>query len=780
MGLNTGIYIQDVSPIECRFSHLFITFQKDAMINLPISNARGAILFVLWGMSFFISNANGSELSSINLQEVVVTSTRTHRLSHEVPHKTDTLDASNLALTSKFNLGEAIELVNGARTENNCQNCGTAEIQLLGLPGNYNQILIDKQPLFTGLASVYGIDQVPTIFVDQIEIVKGGASALYGPGAVSGVINIIPAEPFDSNGQFSLDYRRFGGSSSKEGQFSTSWVAQKYPWFKTTLYGTLGEQSAADLNDDGFTEITTRDHHTLGLYAWAAPSDDSFIKFNYQMIQEERRGGDRLHRLSHLSQISEELNSDYHWASLTWEQRINSIWDFSLTASTAMIDRDSYYGGTGEQLIDPELVAIDSRNPSVGSYNGTSVDPQNINSDGEFTGLANSDESKAFSLFGDGTGTGGGSTNQYGFTDSNTTILDSQFNADLGSQSEPSHFITFGVQYQKEELLDENRNAFGLTNSILHDDSFSNLGFYIQDQWRTNNKLEFIPGLRFDKANTLDDVVISPRLATRYTINREWNLRASFSTGFLAPRVFNEDLHIDSLGGQPIDIVNAENLKEERSTTGTLGFNFRPSALEGKFITAFQAYWTELKDSFATRVLSRSGPRGVDERFNSSGAKVLGLEWDFSVDMPSFWRCDGGVAWVRSRYDEAQEITGGDAPILSDRFNKTPDWSGVLQLSYIDSDLLDGFISVKWTGPMKVGQSSPSDRLVESDSFYVVNVGLNRSFHKQWGKVIAKVGVNNIFDDFQEDLQLGATRDSEYVYGPRRPRTCFIGLEGQF
>jgi outer membrane receptor for ferrienterochelin and colicins len=770
--------------LNATFRPLIIDFQKDKMIDLLISKTKGMISFGFCSLFLFLmSTAQASDLSpnaTIELQEVVVTSTRTERLAHEVPQKTDILDASNLALTSKFNLGEALELVNGARTENNCQNCGTAEIQLLGLPGNYNQILIDKQPLFTGLASIYGIDQVPTIFVDQVEIVKGGASALYGPGAVSGVINIIPAEPYESHSKFSLDYRRFGGSSAKEGQFSTSWVSREHPWLKTTLYGTLGEQNPTDLNGDSFTEITSRDYHTLGLYAWAAPTDNSFFKFNYQMIQEERRGGDRLHRPPHLSQSAEDLNTNYHWASCAWEQRINNIWNFSLTASTVMIDRDSYYGGTAEQLVDPGLIAIDSQNPSTGTYNGRAVDHQNINSDGEFSGTANSDEAKAFSLFGDGTGQGGGSTNQYGFTDSSTTILDSQFNADLGTDSGPSHLITFGVQYQKEDLLDENRNAFGFTNSVLHDDTFSNLGFYLQDQWQTSDKLEFIPGLRFDKANTLDDLVVSPRLATRYTLNRDWNLRASFSTGFLAPRVFNEDLHVDSLGGQPIDIVNADNLKEERSTTGTLGFNFRPSALEGKFITAFQAYWTELKDSFATRALSRSGPRGVDERFNSSGASVLGLEWDFSIDMPSFWTCDGGLAWVRSRYDEAQEITGGAAPILSDRFNKTPDWTGLLQLSYIDSGLVDGFISMKWTGPMKVGQSSPSDKVFDSESFYVVSAGLNRSFDKRWGKMIAKIGVNNIFDEFQEDLQLGPTRDSEYVYGPRRPRTFFIGFEGQF
>ncbi len=130
---------------------------------------------------------------------VVSTGTRTERLLIDVPIKTEVLGGEPFEAASVTELGQAIELLNGARTEANCQNCGTAEIQLLGLPGNYNQILIDGLPLFTGVASVYGIDQVPTVFVDRIEIVKGGGSALYGPGAVAGVINLIPEEPFNTH-----------------------------------------------------------------------------------------------------------------------------------------------------------------------------------------------------------------------------------------------------------------------------------------------------------------------------------------------------------------------------------------------------------------------------------------------------------------------------------------------------------------------------------------------------------------------------------------------------
>ena len=191
---------------------------------------------------------------------VVSTGTRSERLIDDVPIKTDLLGSDDFRLAGTSELGKALELLNGARTENDCQNCGTAQIQLLGLPGNYNQILIDELPLFTGVASVYGIDQVPTIFVDRIEVVKGGGSSLYGPGAVAGVVNLIPDEPFEANSTVDAEYRSIDGSGPfYQGQFSSSFVSEDSS-FKATVYGLLADQSAYDRDGDGFSELVERDN----------------------------------------------------------------------------------------------------------------------------------------------------------------------------------------------------------------------------------------------------------------------------------------------------------------------------------------------------------------------------------------------------------------------------------------------------------------------------------------------------------------------------------------
>ena len=287
--------------------------------------------------------ADPAEIYQLEDFAVVTTATRTERLITDVPIKTELLGSEHFELSAKYDLGQAIELLNGARAENNCQNCGTAEIQLLGLPGPYNQILIDGQPLFTGAAAVYGIDQVPTLFIERIEVVKGGGSAVYGPGAVAGIINLIPEEPFESHTHTSFDYFGIDGSDSTTGQFAGYYVAEESP-MKLSAYGQYSTQDPYDADGDGFTELVERENLVVGTYLWYTLTEQTRLRLNYQYIDEHRRGGDQLDLQEYQAQLAESLSTDYHWATLRLEQRVSQDFDFALSTSVVYFQRDSYYG----------------------------------------------------------------------------------------------------------------------------------------------------------------------------------------------------------------------------------------------------------------------------------------------------------------------------------------------------------------------------------------------------------------------------------------------------
>ena len=688
------------------------------------------------------------------IEQTVETATRTSRLLSEVPIKTEVLGGDAFDLEVRSSLGEAIELLNGARTEANCQNCGAAEIQLLGLPGNYNQILFDGQPLFTGVASVYGIDQVPTIFVDRVEVVKGGASALYGPGAIAGVINILPIEPYDNTGKIEYNYRSIDGANRKEVQFLQSFFSESLK-IKGSIYGLLSEQDPYDPNNDGFTDLVKSEKKSFGAYLAFNPSEKTEIVLQYQNIGEDRRGGDKLDGDPQFSQVAEKLESDYQWATVKLNQDIDERLDFSLSGSVVKINRDSYYGGTGEVVIDPNLVAVSDQTSST---------------DGTYNSSSSGDQYDA--LFGDG-----GSYNKFGELESTTYFFDSQINNYIGNGNTGSHVLTVGLQYEYEDIYDINTNAFGAKIGTLHDQDFYNAGFYLQDQWILSDRAELVPGIRIDKAKTLEDSVISPRIAFRYTLTDEITFRSNFSTGFLAPRIFNENTHIETLAGKPIDIVNDPDLKEETSRTLALGFDYSTS----DFNTSIQSYYTTVKDSFFLEDPDTTGSRGVQKRINTDGSTIMGLEWDLSWTPSEFLRIDAGIAYTSASYDKKQVVFSGNS-VLSDHYNKTPEGSGLVQLTYSTEELGDLSLGLKWTGPMKVNKTTGGTddalegEITESESFFVLNATLRREFHLGGIHLNGKLGVHNILDDYQEDLETGVGRDVGYVYGPRFPRSLFIGI----
>ena len=93
------------------------------------------------------------------------------------------------------NVFEALQNVNGVRPQLNCNICNTGDIHINGLEGPYTLVLIDGMPIVSGLSTVYGLSGIPNSLIEQVEIIKGPASSLYGSEAVGGLINIITKLP---------------------------------------------------------------------------------------------------------------------------------------------------------------------------------------------------------------------------------------------------------------------------------------------------------------------------------------------------------------------------------------------------------------------------------------------------------------------------------------------------------------------------------------------------------------------------------------------------------
>jgi outer membrane receptor for ferrienterochelin and colicins len=273
---------------------------------------------------------------------VVVTATRTMRLLDAVPVRTEVIDRNAMQAASARTLADAVEFTTGVRVENNCQNCNFSQIRLLGLEGPYTQILVDSQPVISSLAQVYGIEHLPARMIERVEVVKGGGSALYGPGAIGGVVNIIPREARRTGG--GLEARFENGASFGGG---LEWASRDR---ETTITSFVQHDSvgARDVDDDGFTEISRRDLTAVGVRAARMALDGrARLTVDVARIGEDRRGGDQLDRAPHEAQIAEWIDSRRTSASAGWYHGIGKRLDYRVTVAAADTHRDSYYG-TGQ------------------------------------------------------------------------------------------------------------------------------------------------------------------------------------------------------------------------------------------------------------------------------------------------------------------------------------------------------------------------------------------------------------------------------------------------
>ena len=138
------------------------------------------------------------EESTLTMNEVVVTGTMSPTFVSASPVKVEVVTSEHLNTyipTASTSIVEGISLVNGVQEVVACGVCFTNSISINGLPGPYTAILMDGSPIYGNLASVYGLNGIPSMIIDRFEVIKGPSSTLYGSEAVAGVINIITKDP---------------------------------------------------------------------------------------------------------------------------------------------------------------------------------------------------------------------------------------------------------------------------------------------------------------------------------------------------------------------------------------------------------------------------------------------------------------------------------------------------------------------------------------------------------------------------------------------------------
>ncbi len=671
-----------------------------------------------------------SHRDTVRLRQVVVTATQHAVTRSEAPSTVGVIDGSQMEAVSAVNLGQALNFSTGLRVENTCQNCGANEVRINGLGQAYSQILIDSRPVNSALAGIYLLDQLPTALIDRIEVLRGGGSALYGSNAIAGVVNVITHEP-RSNGASVGNTTQFIGG--KAWDFSNSFNASVVSDDRRAglaVFGHNRSRQPYDRNGDGYSEVGRLKARMVGFRGYLRTSDFSKLNLEYHNIHDFRRGGDRFDLPSPMAHISEGGEHDIHSASLKWDWLpASGLRHASLFASMQHVDRQSYYGER---------------------------------EDDEPFGTA------------------------YGYTQDLTLNYGALYSRHFDTLWFLPAEFTAGIEHTLDRLQDHTldspdtlRQHIGIASA------------YLQNEWK-DSRWSILVGARMDKHTMIGAPVVSPRLNLRYAPTDHLTLRAGYASGFRAPQVYDEDLHVGAVNGELYKITNAPDLRMERShsLTGSADLCFHLGSLEADLLV--EGFYTRINDAFVNELLFDDTVSGYMhyERRNADGAEVMGVNVEMTLSPVETMRLQLGGTWQRSMYvGPGKEWCEGQ---YERRMERTPDLYAYLTGTYTPTKRLSFTATGTFTGPMLVYHHEAAEEassgakhggeghIHKETTPSFLDLSLKAAYSIPFGErteLELSLGVQNLFDSYQRDLDSGPERDAAYIYGPTLPRTLLFSAK---
>ncbi|MFR9497004.1 MAG: TonB-dependent receptor [Rikenellaceae bacterium] len=653
------------------------------------------------------------------LDQVVVSSTRSETLRRNSPNLVSMLSKDLFNTVSATTLADGLSFQTGVRVEDNCQNCGFTQVRINGLDGHYSQIMVDSRPTFSSLTGVYGLEHIPANMIDRVEVVRGGGSALYGSSAIGGTINIITKTPEYNSAEFSHTLTSIGMSGALDNNTTaSSSIISENQKAGLSLFAQVRERDAYDADGDGFTEVPTIKSQTFGVRSFFKTSDFSRLSLQYDATNEYRRGGDNLDLPAH----SEDVD-----IAEQVEHRISNV--------------------------------------------GANFDIYSHDYKRTFNIYTTIQDTKRDSYY------GGGAAEAYGSTTEFLWVSGAQLTQKWDNFLFMPATTIGGVEYNYNDLQD----IYLQQDWDPIDQTVNVASAYLQNEWATD-KWGILVGGRMDYNDFLGKAIFSPRFNLRYNPSKSVNFRASYSTGFRAPQVFDEDLHIAVNGGELVRSTIADNLVEERSQSINLSADLYKSFGEVSTNLLIEGFYTHLDDVFVSVYTEDAAGNTIQERQNGGVGVVKGITIEGKVALPSKMQFQAGATYQKSLYSEPE--VWSDNAEATDRMLRTPDLYGYFTATYSPSRRWDLSLSGTYTGSMEVEHCAgyiDEDRIETTPDFFDVNFKVTHNFtllNSVRSQVF--VGVKNIFNQYQNDFDQGPDRDAGYVYGPMMPRSFNCGVKFMF
>lgn len=272
---------------------------------------------------------------------VIVSSSRTNSRIEDLPTRVEVLGTEEVHEENGIKPGNIASLLGdiaGIQIQQTSAATGNADMRIQGLPGRYTQILRDGMPLFGGYSGSFSILQIPPLDLQQIELVKGPSSTLYGGGAIAGMLNLISKKPKLGHAEKSFTLNRSTLLENNANLFFSG--RNKNAGYTIFAGGTW--QDPVDVNADGFSDVPSIKsvfvHPRLFLYG----RGNSTLTVGYTFNYEDRNGGDMsvlAHNASATHQFFIRNRSLRNTADLSWENKTGNGDIFTIKGTAGFFNR---------------------------------------------------------------------------------------------------------------------------------------------------------------------------------------------------------------------------------------------------------------------------------------------------------------------------------------------------------------------------------------------------------------------------------------------------------
>jgi outer membrane receptor for ferrienterochelin and colicins len=656
------------------------------------------------------------EEDQIQLDGVVISANRNETNRKEAPTIVNIISPKVFENTNSVCLAQGLNFQPGLRVETNCQNCGFQQVRINGLDGPYSQILIDSRPIFSSLAGVYGIEQIPANMIERVEVVRGGGSALFGSNAIAGTINIITKEPITNSVTLSNNTGLiYGKKTDINTTLNASVVSDDY---KTgiMIFGSTRQRSPFDYDGDGFTEIGKINAKNIGFRGFYKTSNFSKLTIEYHNMGEFRRGGNNLDLPPHEADITEQIEHNINTGGIKYDIfSKNNKHRFNIYSSAQKIDRKSYYGAQKD-------------------------------------------------------------LNAYGSTNDKTFVAGMQYTYSMDTLLFMPAQLTMGTEYSTNEMIDKMLGYDRIINQAVNTKSAflqnewknKKISILLGGRFDKHNLIKspiISPRLNFRyNPNELLSLRASYSSGFRAPQAFDEDLHVTAVGGNVALIRLSPDLKTEKSQSYS---ASADFYK----TFGQVQTNL---LIEGFYTKLDNVFVLEEigTDSGGNIMLERrNGSGAVVQGINVEGKIVptKKIQFQFGITFQKseykenqIWSDNENLIPHKKMFRSPDNYG-----YLTANYQVVKNFNVSLSGTYTGSMLVQHFAGYV-----------AEDTEKKTPDFYDMNIKLSYDFKINSSATLQlNTGVQNIFNSYQNDFDKGEFRDAGYVYGPALPRTFFFGLK---